>query len=165
MNDWAQAIRISGSLDDRRDRTHVPAPLARVDEALSRPGSVPNVATPTDLRERILRRIADEPPQPLAGPWAWKPLALAAALVAIASVTAYTLIPSPPSIATPGPIAIDTPAPLDLDASYLTQLPSKAEPLALGMGDPLLDEARFMGEDTKRAAQVLLARLPTRLSR
>lgn len=160
MNDWAQAIRISGSLDDRRDRTHVPAPQARVDEALSRPGSVPNVAVPNDLRERILRRIADEPPQPLAAPWAWRPLTLAAALVAIASVTAYTLIPSPPAAVTPGPVAT-----LDLDASYLTQLPAKAEPIALGMGDPLLDEARLMGEDTKRAAQVLLARLPSRLSR
>lgn len=162
MNDWAQAIRVSGSLDDRRDRTHVPAPLARVDEALSRPGSVPNVAAPADLRERILSRLAEEPPQPLAGPWAWKPLALAAALVAVASVTAYMLIPSPPATITPGPVAIAT---LDLDASYLTQLPAKAEPIALGMGDPLLDEARLMGEDTKHAAQVLLARLPTRLSR
>lgn len=162
MNDWAQAIRISDSLDDRRDRTHVPAPQARVDEALSRPGSVPNVAVPNDLRERILRRIADEPPQPLAAPWAWRPLALAAALVAIASITAYMLIPAPPTTITPGPVAI---APLDLDASYLTQLPAKAEPIALGMGDPLLDEARLMGEDTKRAAQVLLARLPSRLSR
>ncbi|GJQ28267.1 MAG: hypothetical protein HBSAPP03_01510 [Phycisphaerae bacterium] len=166
MNDWLSALSTSNSLDDRRDRRDVTPSLARVDEALSRPGSIPWVAPSSNLSTRIVQHLGTPQAETIPGPWVrLRPVLALAAAVAL-GVSVYLVLPgTPTNRPRVGPTPTATSKPFDLDATYFTNLPAKAEPLALAVGDPLVDEARNMGEDTRRAAQTLLARLPSRLSR
>jgi hypothetical protein len=165
MRDWIQAIATSKALDDRRERSGVSAGLARVDEALSDRSAQGWERAPAGLGARVRGAIEEHDGarfvRGVAEPWrpAWPALVLAGGLALAAGVALVMLAPKPAQA--PGTEGRGLP----FDAGSLTSLSVQAEPLALAADRALLEEARLIGDDTRRAVEAVMARLPTRWGR
>ncbi|CAG0976379.1 hypothetical protein PHYC_01525 [Phycisphaerales bacterium] len=168
MKDWLEALKASAALDDRRDRGPAPRGQARVDEALSHPGAASWTPAPTHLRSRIMDRVGRAEPERAAlrrtGPMRSAALAFAAMVVMGLGVGVYLAWPRTPA-ATPDSRGSAAKAP-ELSTGALVQMPAEAGPIAMAaMENPLVEEARLIREDTRRAVERVFARLPMRMSR
>lgn len=163
MKDWAEALRTSSALDDQRARERAPEGQARVDEALSNPFAAKWEAAPAGLRARVMEHVRSTRPREtpvLHGPVRYA--ALAAAATVLLTLSAGIYLAWPPAPVTPtDPIASTR----SFDPGALVELPAQTEQLAIAMESPLVEEARLIREDTRRAFAGAFAQLPTRITR
>lgn len=188
MSDLWRALAASHDLDDRRDRTsaRVPRGHARVDEALSDADALPWRAAPAGVRTNVLRAIEGssrarhgagaDPWAPVARLVAWSVGGLSAA--ALVALGVFLLVrPAGTTPREPGPIArTDSPTapvpvpttreapgamgPAAMGPVALVRLPERVAPLGEALPAPLLDEAKHLREDTRRAMDAMFASLP-----
>jgi hypothetical protein len=188
MSDLWRALAASHDLDDRRDRTsgRVPRGHARVDEALSDADALPWREAPAGVRTNVLRAIeASSMARHGAGTPAdvWTPVARRVAwsigglsMAALVALGVFLVVrPAGTTPREPGPIArTDAPTapvpttreapgamgPAAMGPVALVRLPERVAPLGEALPAPLLDEAKHLRDDTRRAMDAMFASLP-----
>jgi len=186
MKDIFKAVSTSRALDDCRGRARwqAPAPQARVDEALSEGSQVPWATPPRELRDRILAVVDSTEAGPIVTPprrsLTWRPLALAAGLALAGGVCVHLAMRTNTPAPSPTPIAVVPPdrsveesrmsTPISppaaragaLSPATFVAMARETEPAVRSASRPLMDEARLIGQDTKRAVEGVFSALPVR---
>lgn len=186
MKDVFKAVSTSRALDDCRGRARwqAPAPQARVDEALSESSEVPWATPPRELRDRIFAVVDSTEAGPVVAParrtLTWRPLALAAGLALVGGVCVHLAMRSNAPTPAPTPVAVvapdrsveetrvNTPAAASapragaLSPATFVAMARETEPAVRSASRPLMDEARLIGQDTKRAVEGVFSVLPVR---
>jgi len=156
MKDTKRALATSRVLDDGAGTRHgVPSGQRRVHEALSDKEAVPWESPSPGLRSRILSEVSGTV---IRGDRSHRVLWATAACAALAGLSVWVSLQSgAPVMPTPRHSTVGPE--LGRDLSLLAR---RSESALLASQTPLLQEARFIQQDTERAARMVLARLPLR---
>jgi hypothetical protein len=155
MNEYEHAAKTSRTLDDGlgtlEDRF---APHARVHAALSE--AQPPLSQPSlDIRSRVMLRVGGSR-KTERGVW---PLALAASLTMVAGIGWMIAHSSRPVQSTPQIASAN--APQNSGFSVLLGPIAKSDAaVQASIEAPFIQEARFIGEDSRRGLDAVLSRLP-----